>query len=44
MTDLHCHLLPAIDDGAKNEAEALELLLAQYRSGVRHVALTRHFD
>lgn len=44
MTDLHCHLLPAIDDGAKNEAEALELLLAQYRSGVRNVALTSHFD
>lgn len=44
MTDLHCHLLPAVDDGAENEAEALELLRAQYQSGVRNIALTSHFD
>lgn len=44
MTDLHCHLLPAIDDGAENEEEALELLRVQYQDSVRNIALTSHFD
>ena len=26
MTDLHCHILPGIDDGAKDTAVSLELL------------------
>ena len=26
MTDLHCHILPAIDDGAKNAKVSMELL------------------
>ena len=28
MTDLHCHILPGIDDGAKDTAVSLELLLS----------------
>ena len=25
MTDIHCHLLPAVDDGAENKDEALQI-------------------
>lgn len=44
ITDLHCHLLPGIDDGAFDRAEALKLLKAEYNSGVRQIALTSHFN
>lgn len=44
MTDLHCHILPGIDDGAKNEQISLELLRKEYEDGVRNIALTSHFN
>ena len=43
MTDLHTHILPGIDDGAKSIEEALALLRAQANQGVDTVALTPHF-
>lgn len=43
-TDLHSHVLPGIDDGARNEGVSLELLRAEYAAGVRRVALTPHFN
>ena len=42
MIDLHCHYLPAVDDGAKDIAESLELLRAARRDGARQVVLTPH--
>ena len=42
MIDLHNHLLPAIDDGAKKLAESLEFLRIGYRDGVRTVVATPH--
>lgn len=44
MTDLHCHILPGIDDGAKNEKESLELIGKEYNDGVRNIALTSHYN
>ena len=44
LTDLHCHFLPGMDDGATNEQMALQLLKAEYDSGIHQVALTSHFD
>lgn len=44
MTDLHCHILPGIDDGAKNAAESLELLRRERQDGVDNIALTSHFN
>ena len=38
MTDLHCHILPGIDDGAKDTAVSLELLRREYEDGVRNIA------
>lgn len=42
MIDLHSHVLPGIDDGAANEAEALSLADAAARGGVRVLAATPH--
>ena len=42
-TDLHTHILPAFDDGAKDLDTACEMLRVQKKSGVERVALTPHF-
>lgn len=44
MTDLHCHILPGIDDGAKNVDISMELLRREYADGVRNIAFTSHFN
>ena len=44
MTDLHCHILPGMDDGAKDTAVSLELLRREYEDGVRNIAFTSHFN
>jgi len=43
LTDLHTHILPGIDDGAKCVEDSLEMLCRQKESGVERVALTPHF-
>ena len=43
MYDLHCHLLPAIDDGAQTEAEALALARVAVANGITHAVCTPHF-
>lgn len=43
MTDLHTHILPGMDDGAKDILSARTLLEKEYLQGVRNVALTSHF-
>ena len=42
MIDLHCHLLPGIDDGAPNLTVALHMAKAQAGDGVTVVACTPH--
>lgn len=43
LTDLHTHILPGIDDGAKDLEASLEILRRQKESGVERIALTSHF-
>ena len=43
MTDLHCHILPQIDDGAKDIQTSLKLLEMEKKDGINNVALTSHF-
>lgn len=43
MVDLHCHILPGIDDGAKNLDTALALLKAEKSQGVDSVVFTPHY-
>lgn len=42
MIDLHCHLLPGIDDGAANLAASLDLARASVASGITHAVCTPH--
>lgn len=42
MIDLHCHLLPGIDDGAPDEATSLEMARIAVADGVRTTACTPH--
>lgn len=42
MIDLHNHLLPGIDDGAKRLEETLEFLRVAGRDGVRTITATPH--
>lgn len=42
--DIHTHIAPQIDDGAKNDETALEMLKILYSSGVKHVILTPHYS
>lgn len=43
LTDLHTHILPAVDDGAATVDMAAEMLYAQKKLGVDRVALTPHY-
>jgi protein-tyrosine phosphatase len=42
MIDIHCHLIPGIDDGAPNPEAALELARALVQDGVTHAVCTPH--
>ena len=42
MFDLHCHVLPALDDGAGTMEESLRMLEKAAESGVKGVAATPH--
>jgi len=44
VIDTHCHLLPAIDDGARDDADALALARELVDAGVRFVVCTPHFS
>lgn len=41
-TDLHSHLIPGIDDGAKTVEDALALVKELYQLGYRHIITTPH--
>ena len=43
MIDLHCHLMPGVDDGSKNLEESLEMFENAVTSGVTDVVLTPHY-
>ncbi len=43
MIDLHCHILPGIDDGSKNIEMSLQLLEKEKRQGVKAITFTPHF-
>jgi protein-tyrosine phosphatase len=42
MIDLHCHILPAVDDGAASLDEALAMARFCLRDGITHVVATPH--
>ena len=44
MIDLHCHLLPGIDDGPENMEESLALAQSAVDQGITHVLCTPHHN
>src|SRR5258708_855984 len=42
MIDLHCHILPQIDDGAQSMEEALAMARFCVADGITHVVATPH--
>lgn len=42
MIDLHCHILPALDDGAAGEDESLEMCRLALRDGINTIVATSH--
>lgn len=42
MIDFHSHILPAVDDGAKDVQTSLEMLKAAYNDGIDTVVSTSH--
>ncbi len=43
MVDIHTHILPGMDDGAKSVEESIALLKEQKQQGVYRIFLTPHF-
>ena len=44
MYDLHCHILPGIDDGASSTEEALAMLRLAQQQGISHMVATPHIQ
>jgi protein-tyrosine phosphatase len=44
MIDTHCHLLPGLDDGPSNTAEAVRLARSLVAAGVQTVVCTPHYS
>lgn len=42
MLDLHCHILPGVDDGSHSLGESIRMLHAAYKAGVTEIVCTPH--
>ncbi len=42
MLDIHCHIIPQVDDGAQSEAESLQMLKAAKEAGIDRLVATPH--
>ncbi len=43
MIDIHCHILPMVDDGAVSVDTAIQMLIVAYEDGTDKIVLTPHF-
>ncbi len=43
MIDIHCHILPGVDDGAVDLEEALEMARIAEKEGIKTIINTSHF-
>ena len=43
MLDIHCHILPGVDDGAPDMEVSLEMAEILYRAGFRKIAASPHY-
>ncbi len=43
VVDMHCHILPGIDDGSKDIIESLKMLEIAQKDGITHIVCTPHY-
>ena len=43
MLDIHCHILPGVDDGAPNMDISLEMAEILYQAGFQKIAASPHY-
>lgn len=43
IIDIHCHILPGLDDGPKKMETSMQLLRMEYEQGVRAIIFTPHY-
>jgi len=44
ITDIHCHILPNIDDGAKDVEISVNMAQIALAEGINRIIATPHFD
>lgn len=44
MIDLHCHILPGLDDGARNVADSIEMARKAANDGITQILCTPHHN
>lgn len=42
MIDIHCHIMPGVDDGAGNMSDAVEMAKLAAESGIKRIIVTPH--
>lgn len=43
MIDLHCHILPGVDDGAKDMEDSMKMARTAVEEGITHILATPHY-
>lgn len=43
IADMHCHIVPGVDDGARTLKDSLDIVEEEYRQGVRLIIVTPHW-
>ena len=43
LFDIHCHILPGVDDGSRDMESSLDMLRIAYEEGTRQIILTPHY-
>lgn len=44
IADMHAHVLPGVDHGAQSVEESISMLKESYKSGIRFICATHHYD
>lgn len=42
MHDIHCHILPSVDDGSRNITESVQMIRAAMQTGITRITCTPH--